>query len=317
MLAGDWGGVVSGETRRMFKFLDCSLRRDYSPDKLCQAFVPPIDPRIQQDTSEYFNSLFDLLSSELKDTPAAGIVNEVFGGETVTQMICGGCHCVREIVEPFNYYGVGIKGQTELCGALEAGQHGETISDYYCEDCKQRHDTLRRTLLKRLPNYLLIALQRIVFDMDFFANRKLHSRLEFSSSLDLEPFTHEGVQLREKGQRQAASEQDRRHGHAEEHYSYTLHSVIVHQGRAEQGHYTYFRRKSQDSWLKFDDLRVTVESGLAFEQECFGDGPTTDADLGEFGETSRNAYVLIYERKRKAFGSFVAGASPQPLLMAE
>ena len=52
-----------------------------------------------------------------------------------------------------------------------------------------KSDTLRRTLFKKLPNYLIFALQRIVFDMDFFANRKIHSRLDFPQMLQVEPFT--------------------------------------------------------------------------------------------------------------------------------
>jgi ubiquitin carboxyl-terminal hydrolase 34 len=44
---------------------------------------------------------------------------------------------------------------------------------------------------------MFIHLQRIVFNLDLFMNTKIHSRLEFPMELNLEPFTKEGVELRE------------------------------------------------------------------------------------------------------------------------
>ncbi len=92
--------------------------------------------------------------------------------------------------------------------------------------------------------------------------------------------------------------------------------MIVHQGRAEQGHYTYFLKRADD-WLKFDDSRVSMETRTVFEEECFGNGSIVDPDMGEFGETSRNAYVLIYERKHKQLSPFISAAEPLPHLMLE
>jgi ubiquitin carboxyl-terminal hydrolase 34 len=92
-------------------------------------------------------------------------------------MRCGGCQVVRSVEEGFFSYGVGVKGQDSLLAAIEAMQRGEVISDYKCDNCNEKHDMHRRTLLGTLPNNLLVSLQRIVFDMDTFCNVKIHSKL--------------------------------------------------------------------------------------------------------------------------------------------
>ncbi len=61
VLAVEGRGPVTLQVQRMFRFLELSQRRDYSPEALCQSFSPPINPKIQQDTSEYFNSLFNII----------------------------------------------------------------------------------------------------------------------------------------------------------------------------------------------------------------------------------------------------------------
>lgn len=47
--------------KNLFASLFFSERMDYGPEKLLTAFVPPINPGIQQDTTEFLNFLFDQL----------------------------------------------------------------------------------------------------------------------------------------------------------------------------------------------------------------------------------------------------------------
>jgi hypothetical protein len=44
---------------------------------------------------------------------------------------------------------------------------------------------------------LIVHLQRILFNYDTFQNEKINSKLEFPNSLSLEPYTEEGLALRE------------------------------------------------------------------------------------------------------------------------
>ncbi len=65
---------------------------------------------------------------------------------------------------------------------------GETINDYRCDACKNRVDIEKKTVVDKLPNTLIIHLQRIIFDMDTFMNKKLNNRIEFPNVLNMKAF---------------------------------------------------------------------------------------------------------------------------------
>lgn len=57
------------QLQALFSYLFFSERLDYIPRDLLNAFEPPINPSIQQDTTEFLNFLFDRLEPRLKETP--------------------------------------------------------------------------------------------------------------------------------------------------------------------------------------------------------------------------------------------------------
>jgi uncharacterized UBP type Zn finger protein len=74
----------------------------------------------------------------------------------------------------------------------------EEISDYKCDACKQKVNITRRCSLDQFPNILIFHLQRLVFSLETFQNEKINSRLEFPFELDIEPFSTEGIEWRER-----------------------------------------------------------------------------------------------------------------------
>ncbi len=56
----------------------------------------------------------------------------------------------------------------------------------------------RRCSLDKFPNVLIFHLQRLVFSLETFQNEKINSRLEFPFELDIEPFSTEGIEWRER-----------------------------------------------------------------------------------------------------------------------
>lgn len=76
-----------------------------------------------------------------------------------------------------------------------------------------------------------------------------------------------------------------------------LKAIIVHSGTPEVGHYYTILRK-ENNWIKLDDSRVSSFSIAGFEDECYG-GVWTADEWGGFG-SSKNAYVLIYEKELKS-----------------
>ena len=57
------------QMQSLFSYLFFSERLDYVPRDLLNAFEPPINPGIQQDTTEFLNFLFDRLEPRLKQSP--------------------------------------------------------------------------------------------------------------------------------------------------------------------------------------------------------------------------------------------------------
>lgn len=85
-------------------------------------------------------------------------------------MICKGCGNLRQRTEDFYNLSLEVKNQKSIYDGLKKFITGETINDFQCEACNQRVDVERKTVLSRLPNMLIIHLQRIVFDFDTLQN---------------------------------------------------------------------------------------------------------------------------------------------------
>lgn len=72
---------------------------------------------------------------------------------------------------------------------------------YKCEKCDKKVDALKRTCVKKPPKHLIIALRRFEFDYDKMLRVKVNDYYEFPSELDIEPYTQEGLNRREKLQK--------------------------------------------------------------------------------------------------------------------
>lgn len=186
------------ELKELFASLFYSERVDYAPKKLLQSFQPPINPGIQQDTTEFLNLLFDQLEAGLNESGFRKLLDEIFKGANTAQMICHSCGYKKENKEQFFSFGVEIDGKYDLGSALEGSHQGEVISDYLCDHCQNRGETTKRNILSDIPSIMFIHLRRIVFNYDMFVNMKIHTRLQFPDQLNIQPYTKEGVQLREK-----------------------------------------------------------------------------------------------------------------------
>ena len=64
---------------------------------------------------------------------------------------------------------------------------------YLCEKCDKKVDTLKRTCIKKLPRYMMIALKRFEFDFDRMIRVKVNDYCEFPMELDMTDFTQEGL----------------------------------------------------------------------------------------------------------------------------
>lgn len=57
--------------------------------------MPPINPSIQQDTTEFLNQLFDGIENALVGSTHRKLLDEIFKGAYGVQMICHSCGAKR------------------------------------------------------------------------------------------------------------------------------------------------------------------------------------------------------------------------------
>lgn len=86
-----------------------------------------------------------------------------------------------------------MRNQSSIFDSLKRFTTAEEIAGFRCESCKQSVDITRRTVINKLPNYLFLHLQRLVFDFDTFQNTKINTRLEFPKLLNIKPYTKQEV----------------------------------------------------------------------------------------------------------------------------
>ena len=164
------------QIQTIFGYLTFSSRRDVNPSNFCFAFKEhdgkPTNTSIQHDAHEFLNILFDRLELAFKDTPYNQLLQHVFAGKSCSQVRCQSCGNVSATFEDYYTLSLEIKNQKTLYDALEKYIAGATVSDYYCQSCKKRGEVVKRILLSRLPNVLIVHLQRFTYNFDTSSNEK-------------------------------------------------------------------------------------------------------------------------------------------------
>jgi ubiquitin carboxyl-terminal hydrolase 34 len=154
--------------------------------------------REQKDAQEYLNVLFDRLESLLKPTSQKYLLQNVFGGKTCSIMRCKNCGNLRKNSEAFFNLSLEVKNQKDIYDGLQKIIKGENISDYQCEACNKRVELEKKVTIDKLPNLLIIHLQRIIFDFDTMRNQKLNDRVEFPEQLCLKEYMTDYVIKKDK-----------------------------------------------------------------------------------------------------------------------
>jgi ubiquitin carboxyl-terminal hydrolase 25/28 len=71
-------------------------------------------------------------------------------------------------------------------------------------------------------------------------------------------------------------------------HKYLLHSILIHEGAADTGHYyAYIYNPYTSKWYKFNDIHVTEVLEDKVMKDAYGDG-----------KSKTNAYCLIYHKER-------------------
>eukprot|EP00911_Craspedida_sp_UC1_P000760 UC1_evm1s583 len=282
----------------------------------------PIDIREQMDVHDFFDSLSDQVDETLKKEGKDPVFQPVFGVQIDEQkIVTKGCDHRFSRIEQGLGIKVQVRNQGNLKTALELWAKGEILDDYKCEICDDKRSILKRPCIKMLPPTLIVQLKRFDFDFERLEPVKFNDEFRFDDTLDMGPYTVEGVEAAEAMSRGEA-------GMAVPENLYSLVGVVVHSGQCGGGHYYSFARErsaagrltDRRQWIKFDDSSVTEvdmdESGER-EREWFG-GEYMDSlfdrasgrNINKTMERSWNAYMLIYERMDAASAA-AAAVSPK------
>ena len=85
-----------------------------------------------------------------------------------------------------------------MFSSLNDMTNGEIIDDFRCDGCEMKVQIKKKTVVKRLPNTMIVNLQRIAYDMETNMQVKMNDRLEFPKMLNMRTYMLEEVMKKEK-----------------------------------------------------------------------------------------------------------------------
>ncbi|XP_019653846.1 ubiquitin carboxyl-terminal hydrolase 40 isoform X6 [Ailuropoda melanoleuca] len=176
----------------------------------------------QHDVQELNRILFSALETSLVGTSGHDLINRLYHGTVVNQVVCKECKNVSEKQEDFLDLTVAVKNVSGLEDALWTMYIEEEVFDcdnlYHCGTCDRLVKATKSAKLRKLPPFLTVSLLRFNFDFVKRERYKETSCYTFPVRINLKPFCEQ-------------SDSD------DLEYVYDLFSVIIHKGGCYGGHY--------------------------------------------------------------------------------
>ncbi|XP_025745070.1 ubiquitin carboxyl-terminal hydrolase 40 isoform X4 [Callorhinus ursinus] len=176
----------------------------------------------QHDVQELNRILFSALETSLVGTSGHDLINRLYHGTVVNQVVCKECKNVSEKQEDFLDLTVAVKNVSGLEDALWTMYVEEEMFDcdnlYHCGTCDRLVKAAKSAKLRKLPPFLTVSLLRFNFDFVKRERYKETSCYTFPLRINLKPFCEQ------------SDLDDLEH-------VYDLFSVIIHKGGCYGGHY--------------------------------------------------------------------------------
>ena len=304
------------QLQKMYIYLTYSEKQAFNPKDFCSSFKDfdgaPINPMIQQDSQEFYNNLCDKIENNLKNTKYKYIIDNIFTGKTCSSVTCEKCNTVSYRFEDFYNLSLEVKNISNLYESMQQLIEPEKIESFNCEVCKQKVNIIKRTSLAKLPNVLFIHLKRFYMNYEFERTEKINSKFEFPNTLNLRRFCIE--ELNKNNKKGYQKEPDEIYPKEDYYYEYELKGINVHIGSAQGGHYVSFIDVERDGHDNEPNIKSSIENNiiktkwLKFNDAIVTEFNTNDIPIESYGffddnkinnENGQNAYLLIYERKKK------------------
>ncbi|KAI3914337.1 hypothetical protein MKW98_014944 [Papaver atlanticum] len=210
-----------------------------------------------------------------RGTVVEGTIQDLFEGHQMNYIDCINVDYKSTRKESFYDLQLDVKGCEDVYASFDKYVEVERLEGDNKYQADQQHglqDAKKGVLFIDFPPVLQLQLKR--YDYDFVQDTlvKINDRYEFPLQLDLD--REDGKYLSPDADRSVRN-------------LYTLHSVLVHSGVGNGGHYYAFIRPTlSEQWFKFNDGRVSKEDTRWAVEEQYG------------GEARHpNAYMLVYIRE--------------------
>ena len=238
------------------------------------------DALIQNDIHEFFMKLSDSLEKNLGQK----FYKFLFEGKTVSVIKCNNVDYKSEKEDKFSDIQLPIIKSKNLIESFEKFTESEELvkENQYQTEKFGLQDAVKKTFFVEFPKILMIQLSRFEYNPQTNRYEKNNSYISYEQNLDLKKF------LKENDNNNFCSE-------------YTLHSVVVHSGDLNYGHYFCYI-KIKDKWIQFNDEKVRYSNLSEVFYENFGGSSKIFRyqDRKIFSnklKNQNNAYMLVYIRK--------------------
>ena len=216
----------------VFYNLKCSDTREVSTKDLTKAFGwNTLDAFMQQDVQEMMRVLLDKLEEKMRGTKVEEVIKKLFCGRVKSYIRCKNIDYESSREEDFYDIQLDVKGCDNIYDSFRKYVEKEMLDgdNKYDAESHGKQDAEKGVIFTRFPPVLTIHLKRFTFEVQRMSFAKVHDSLEFPSELCLDEFLDPSVA------RDVNIEPSK----------YTLHSVLVHAGDVNGGHYYAYIRPNE------------------------------------------------------------------------
>ena len=250
--------------------------------------------QIQHDVQEFNQLLIEEMENKMKGTQVEGSFNKMLTGKINNYIQCVYFDYKSEIEESFIEIQLTIKGYKNIYESFDAYTAEEILDNENKYETEKYGKQKAKKGIKFLsiPPVLFLQLKRFEYNSKKDIMVKVNDYFEYYNEIDLAKYVDPIIKKEEK----------------KENFIYELHSVIVHQGNANSGHYYAYIKQSNDNrdWLLFNDEHVRPADNYEIFRQNFGGQSEIYKNKGAQGEIvsnninyERSAYILVYIQKNR------------------
>lgn len=242
--------IIPLQLQRLFARLLLLDAQGVNTTELTDSFGWTVSEAFQQhDAQELNRILFSAMEDSLVGTDGQRLIQQLYHGTIVNQIVCEECGNVIEREEDFLDVCVPLGGPIDLENGLAEGYGAAELlcgpNQYRCERCQRLVNARKGSKFRHLPPILTISLLRFSFDFQKMERYKEIGKFAFPMELMLGKFCEN---------ESAANDTD-----------YDLFSVVIHRGSTHGGHYHSYIRDVDGlgHWTHPDEEEIVIPTDPA------------------------------------------------------